>query len=468
MDGHLDNNEFEVFIRDKADQHRLYPNEKVWDHIHTRLHTRKKWVAGAMLLLLISAGLVTWVMFETNESKTAVASNVPATKPVNKPTRTKDKIQINKQRNVLYSFLNNTDAAINSSSTADASAEQHAAISNESSLEIEQPASELLEETSPIIASTPAENNQSNNTSNTFATAKKLLAEKKNRSLLISGINKINITTAAIGPISEMPTSAEVKSYANKSKQRNKKISRQQFQFYFTPTISYRGLKEDVQFIETARANMALAPAPTMSTTDISKVVKHKPDLGIQVGFLNRVPISKQVSFLFGLQFNMNKYDIKAYSYPSEVTTIAYSNLYGYPSSISTITTYRSTGGYSSNWLRNYYLSASSPIGLEFKIAGTKNNFWGIAGTIQPTYVLGNRAYVISTDYQNYAQVPYLTRKWNLSTGIETFAQFKAGKTTMKIGPQFRYQTLSSFKKGYPVEEHLFDFGVKMGVILGK
>ncbi len=33
-----------------------------------------------------------------------------------------------------------------------------------------------------------------------------------------------------------------------------------------------------------------------------------------------------------------------------------------------------------------------------------------------------------------------------------------------QIGPQVRYQTLSSFKQKYPVIENLFTFGLKAGV----
>ena len=479
MDGHLDNNEFEIFIREKADQHRLYPNDKAWDNIHSRLHTRKRWMAGAMLLLFISAGLVTWVMNESGESKAVATINTNKTIAPKQITKAKNKIQLNKQRNVLYSFLNTVDAN-KSSDIGESVAEESTpieSVTSESTLTADANSglnSENLQ--------TDADKDQVNTEAKANSTG--VLIEKK-----LSGItndkknNTVNLITSGLisslkkNDFSQSVTAKEsnsLKQNLNSTNSRsretagNKKIRKNNFQFYITPGISYRALKEDVQFIVSARANMSLAVAPTMNTTDISKVVKHKPDLGIQIGFLNRAPVSKSLSVLMGLQFNVNKYDIKAYSYPSEVATIAYSNLYGYPSSISTITTYRSTGGYSSNWLRNYYLSASAPIGLEYKLTGSKKNYWGIAATAQPTYVLGNRAYVISTDYQNYAQVPYLIRKWNVNLGFETFAQFKAGKTTMKIGPQFRYQTLSSFKKGYPVEEHLFDFGVKMGVILGK
>jgi hypothetical protein len=82
--------------------------------------------------------------------------------------------------------------------------------------------------------------------------------------------------------------------------------------------------------------------------------------------------------------------------------------------------------------------------------------------------MLSNKSYLLSTDYKNYAEVPSLMRKWNLNTGFEVFAGYTTKKLEWRIGPQVRYQTLSSFKDKYPVREHLFDFGLKVGVMLKK
>ena len=102
------------------------------------------------------------------------------------------------------------------------------------------------------------------------------------------------------------------------------------------------------------------------------------------------------------------------------------------------------------------------------KLAGNDKTYVGVAGTIQPTYVLNDRAYLISTDYKNYAEVPRLTRHVNLSTGFETFVNYTSGKTKWQIGPQVRYQILSSYHNKYPIKENLFDFGLKVGVTLNK
>jgi hypothetical protein len=91
-----------------------------------------------------------------------------------------------------------------------------------------------------------------------------------------------------------------------------------------------------------------------------------------------------------------------------------------------------------------------------------------MAATIQPTYVLGDRAYLISTDYKNYSQVPWLMRRWNVNTSLETFVSYSTGTLRWQVGPQVRYQLLSSFVEKYPVKENLFDYGLKIAVSIDK
>ena len=167
-----------------------------------------------------------------------------------------------------------------------------------------------------------------------------------------------------------------------------------------------------------------------------------------------------------GLQFNVSKYNIQASNYSNEIATIALSNPSGGTNTVSTVTNLRNLGGYRASWLHNKYISASLPVGAEFKLSGARKTIIGVGATIQPTYILGNRAYMLSTDLKNYARFPSLTRKWNINTGFELFAGYSTGKIDWRIGPHARYQLLSSFTGAYPIREHLFDFGVKLGITL--
>ncbi|MGA1379857.1 MAG: hypothetical protein ACO3Z2_07885 [Chitinophagaceae bacterium] len=274
-----------------------------------------------------------------------------------------------------------------------------------------------------------------------------------------------NIELPTTQPDVEEKLPLTIESVTN-SYQRQKHNPRFNWQLHFTPTISYRSLQEDQKFIAQARMNLSAAPS---YTPELNNVITHRPDLGMQLGITGTYPLGKRIDLVAGLQFNVSKYDIKAFNYPSEVATIALMNSWGGSTAVSTLTSFRSNGFMAkASWLRNYYYSLSVPLGLEWRILGKKQNHWGFSTTIQPTYVVGNRSYMISMDYQNYAEVPYLINKWNMNVGFETYAKFSIGKNDFRIGPQVRYQLFSSFKKGYPVSEHLYDFGVKLGMQLGK
>jgi hypothetical protein len=239
------------------------------------------------------------------------------------------------------------------------------------------------------------------------------------------------------------------------------------FQFYFTPTVSYRKLGENKSFL---RSQPVTNPNYTPALIyDVNTVVTHKPNIGFELGMAAKYPLTRNLKLLGGLQFNVNRYDIKAYtSFTSSVATIMFNGrTNNRPDSLNTYSRYsNSTTGYKSDWLQNYYIQIAAPFGVEMKLSGNDKVQFGVATTVQPTYVLGDRAFMISTDYKSYVEVPQLVRRWNVNTSLETFVGYSTGKLNWQVGPQVRYQLLSSFINKYPVKENLFDFGLKVGVSL--
>ena len=65
MDGKLNDREFSRFLKENADNHRLYPSEEVWSRIHAKLHSRKRWLAAGLSLLFFT-GLTVSVVMLTN------------------------------------------------------------------------------------------------------------------------------------------------------------------------------------------------------------------------------------------------------------------------------------------------------------------------------------------------------------------------------------------------------------------
>jgi hypothetical protein len=436
MDGKNNDREFEQFLKENADNHRLYPADSVWESIHARLHPKKRWPLTALLLLAFTTGSITWFgpgerSIESVRRTDKVEAAASIAKQSDAPDFASDFTQelTSSEAETEVATLAKTDAF----SVAPTEAPTESSPIPASQIE---PAIEVIE--------APAKtNNEGTAIAETAA----------------------SVSTTAITP-NEPSYPLSIESVTN-SYQRQKHSPRFRWQLHFTPTVSYRSLKEDQKFI--AQARMNLSAAPLAATTELSNVINHRPDLGMQLGLLGTYPLGKRLDLIAGLQFNVSKYDIKAFNYPTEVATIALVNAWGGPTAVTTVTSFRSNGFMSkASWLRNYYYSLSAPVGLEWRILGKKQNHWGFSTTVQPTYMVGNRSYIISMDYQNYAEVPYLINKWNLNVGLETYAKFSVGNTDFRVGPQVRYQLFSSFKKGYPVSEHLYDFGVKLGIMLGK
>lgn len=489
MENRFNNRDFEQFVKQNADQYRMFPSEKVWENIHGTLHVRKRWYGVGIVLLFITVATVTLVMVSNPDKNQSIAQSVPPAKTVKAGDIKNESAEVFiapastsvKQPNDVVSagkhhpslFASSFPASADNGNTEtieealpltavvaqafpgvpdeqlSVSSTVALPVQHNKSIPANSPAGMIAKKSLPIVTPVKAESFTAPivNTDN-------LIAETAS-----SPQNKDEVTN----PLANLlPNENRTASQPVKLNRKNKKLS---IQAYVTPLISYRDLKENKAFIRAVQTGnltpMAYTPVP-----DVKSIVTHKPDMGIQLGVSAGYPLTKGITLIGGLQLTVSKYDIKAYTHPSEITTIALSSAAGGTNTVSTFTNYRNLGGNKADWLRNLYVSAAIPVGLEVKLAGNRKGYVGVAGTLQPTYVLDNRSYLLSTDFKNYAQIPDLIRKVNLNTGFELFVVNNTGKVQWRIGPQVRYQTMSSFVKKYPVEEHLFDFGLKLGIKL--
>jgi hypothetical protein len=475
MESNFNNRDFERFVKQNADQYRMFPSEKVWKNIHGALHTRRRWYGIALALLLITTTVVTWVMLVPDNRSEKLASisslqignvikpgntdeipSIAVTGPVKiaEPKTAFIVTAVSTQKDPFAVYPSAADYALveeardiaeteNNSDLVDAPV---AMVRPEATTRAVLPqASSIRKENKPVtvLASSPSiALPELSNIASLDKPAEEPAADQK----------KEETVNMKLPVIPERVEKELIKSNAKK------KLS---WHAYLTPTISYRNLKENTEFLAAARYNNYVNGTPNPYSTDVNTVVNHRPDLGFQVGVRTAYPLSQWFSITGGFQLSVSKYDIKAYDHPAEMTTIALSDR-----SMSTVSSLRNTNGYNENWLRNFYFSASLPVGIELKLSDGTKNYFGVAGTLQPTYVLDNRAYLISSDYKNYAEVPSLTRRWNMNTSFEIFSAHTTGKVRWRVGPQLRYQTMSSFAKNYPIKEHLFDFGLKLGIQL--
>jgi len=464
MESKYSNKDFEQYLKDNADQYRMFPSDKVWKGVNNALHTRRKWYGFWLgFLLLLTGGAVTWVMttYPSSKKENSVVTNINNTASALVASGAVSDEKISQDIKNLLPFTRDKESAIIRGSfvpelegkivvvplaiqNIDTREELDLTGSQYQTHQIERSQNEVVNRISSsvnaIIETRPA-------------------GDQKNADsyYLVPNVTDTKISKNNPAEVSPLTIESVTNSYEFKKPAR--KIS---WQLFITPTISYRKLS-----VNKSLDNPSAFNYPFASLSDVNSAVTHKPDLGLQIGISGRYPITNALKLRGGIQFNINRYDIKAYAFNGEVATIDLNGGNG-SSSISTWTNYRNFAGYKSDWLKNYYFSISVPIGAEIKLIGNKKTNFGIAGTLQPTYMLKDRAYLISTDYKNYAEVPRLVRHVNLNTSFETFVNYTSGKTKWQVGPQVRYQILSSFHNKYPVKENLFDFGVKLGVTLNE
>ncbi len=475
MENNFNNRDFEQFVKQNADQYRMFPSEKVWKNIHHTLHTRRRWFGLGLTVLLLTAGIVTWVMLSPSVRNNGSLSYRPAAVSQPDPTGQKNTTTPvliaaaipadnkthfittteNLQKNLFISGPENSLTGYNEYEKNTvipvvSNINVPVEISN-SPIQIELPAKPAMVYNKQTIAEKPAGNNIFTRVNNSSP----LISENKNTDVMAPDKNP----AVEKGDVYPLSIESVVNSY--KHQRTGKRMS---WEAYITPTISYRKLTENKTFINSAQANNNYYT----SVADINSLVRHKPDMGLQLGFNAGYPLSKSLKIIAGLQFNVSKYDIRVSYSTGDVATIAL-NTGGGANSVSTISNYRNNfSGSKADWLRNLYFSASVPVGVELKLSGNNKTQLGVIGTIQPSYILSDRAYLLSTDYKNYAEVPSLTRKWNMSTSFEIYAGISTGKINWRVGPQVRYQLKSSYVAKYPFKEHLFDFGLKVGIMLKK
>lgn len=435
MERNSTNENFEQFLRQNAEDFRMHPSDKVWEGISKDLHKPQKRYYFGLILLLVSSSILGYTVYELSISKTGRQEQqlpTPAAKPASSSSAENSITQKTEKGNGLYVEKslaeNSTTVALNTKEE-----DYHPTLS---------------------IAVSNLENKKQTRLADLFSLTRNNFLNEG----MVGQKPSFDFNQPTAKDLSEKNGT---KSSLPKARSKSSRFS---LMFFFTPTVSYRKLTENKSYL---RSSPVGAPYSYAALYDINNAVTHKPDIGLEFGATTKYALTKSIKLRAGVQFNINRYDIKAFKYIPEVATIALNNGYRVDS-LSTVSNYRNFNGGKTDWLQNFYFQVSAPVGVEVKLHGNEKMHIGVASTIQPTYVIGDRAYLITADYKNYAQVPWLIRRWNVNTNLETFVAYSSGKLNWQIGPQVRYQLLSSFISKYPVKENLFDFGLKVGISLNQ
>ena len=509
--------EFEQLIREKTEQYKMYPSEKAWKGIHGSLHTKRRWFIMGMSLL------VTGILFFSGKELIAPANRSGLSKK-NSALNSISSASTSKategstdesQPSTSFSSVPQSPAVPlavrHISQTADPSSDKQPykgititisdpVISQPDLSEILSHAIHLPAEVPslPVIAArgipgNAAEEKGSMDNEKEYTDLSpgsrgdgRVARTIKNNPL---SRNNLALTRSAPEPRAGNETLADsagqafqpsptllteaidpqkinwLQDYAVYNLPAAAKKGRKFVQFYLSPTVNYRTLTGGD--FAPPKNNVQNVPVSLSHIGDAKNYVDHTPALGFEVGSNFLYKLTRNLTLKAGLQFSFSRYKIKAYSSSPQQTTIALNSYYGYYlDSITAYSSIRNFGGKRVESLNNDYYQLSVPLGFELRVMGNERLQLNIAATVQPTYLLNTNSYLLTTDYTNYTKEPTLFRRWNVNGGLEAFLSYKVHSgLRWQVGPEFRYQLLSTYNNQYPIHENLKGFGLKFGVV---
>ena len=191
----------------------------------------------------------------------------------------------------------------------------------------------------------------------------------------------------------------------------------------------------------------------------------HNSAFGFEAGAQMNIKLFSKLKFTTGLHLTYSGYKIISNEvHPAFATLILKNSKTGVDYSNSYITHYGDGTGQAIVELRNYNWQLSIPLGLQYQVYGNNKIQFNVSSNIEPSLVLKSNAYILSSDGNNYVNDPSLLRKWNASSNFGAFVSFKSSKFKWQIGPNVRYQWLSTYQKDYTIKEHLVDYGVRIAI----
>ncbi|MGN6617048.1 MAG: hypothetical protein ACTHJ5_07710 [Ilyomonas sp.] len=473
----LYNDDFENYLQQQVKDHRMYPSDHIWRNIQENIHGERKWPALTFISIFIISSLVVSTLLMKPNKQIELASIRNST-----PSITPEEKEKVAQLNAIA-----TEEVLEQHLTANHITQQTIAEVSESTNKRVEVTTQVQKAGVEDIESIPtksvkAENQTALQTTAITKQGRVLKAEKPDlagkivitalppvvpnsfylpakdakafpdfqvfQALQIGNLNDYNIWKSY--PIT---TSALIK---------RRGFPKLDFQFYVTPSVSYRRLIDE-KTGNPVQSFVSAIPVSANYSLDVNQVVHHRPALGSEVGFALGYHLSKTLTLKTGLQFNIRRYNIEAYSYNMQASSVTLSD----NNSVDTLNTYSIYRNYALSStpivLHNTYYEIALPVGIDWQILQSGRLSWNVAGSIQPTYTFDKEPFIITSDYKNYADGSLLMRNWNVNTSFETYIGYKVGEIRWQIGPQFRYQQMPTYSNKYPIREYLLDYGLKVG-----
>lgn len=477
MDNNFYQDEFEQFLQDEVKQHRMYPSDHIWKNIRTEIHGNRAWPALTFISLFIISALTVSTLLINHPAK-LVAHNGSAAAIIKNTVTPGNNTTVAANIEDNNNFQQITPEQITAEtfagqneynpepelSMAGTDIHDHQATPVRTGVSVDRLAvtDNIITKEIPVTEHAAIQN--------TLITASDLAQEDN----ILYASNTTETTEATKESANTINTDAHpvaddfLKDFAHvvnvTPKKKNSKFG---FQFYITPSTSYRRLsdekvKEIIQPAVTAAMPSQNVPLSANYTAGINDVVRHKPAMGLELGFAVMYNMTDRLKFKTGVQLNVRQYYIETFQTANDLASLSLINYRGVET-ISFYTPYNNNSGYKQTRLDNKLYQVSVPLGIQWDLMQGKHFGISTEASIQPTMTLNNNTYLMSTDYKHYADGNDFIRKWNINTSLGLNITYKAGSTTWQLGPQVRYQHLPTYSNIYPIKEYLMDYGVRFG-----
>ena len=218
----------------------------------------------------------------------------------------------------------------------------------------------------------------------------------------------------------------------------NEKRNQFSYQIYATPSMDYR------------YANHTNLQNPIDSNKSSMRV-------NFEAGGAILMNVSKYFRIKAGMQLNFSQLGNNATIISNDKSDAA--NMYN------SVAMFNNKFNNTSNIFKNSTYQVSIPIGTEFEIMSHNKLKWFAGATIQPSYLFVNNDQTVFTELNNKVYQQSLMREWNVNSSIETFINYDLkNNIELNVGPQIRYQFLSTYKNAFQQNERLYQFGLKIGI----
>jgi Outer membrane protein beta-barrel domain len=442
----LYNEEFERQLKEKADQFKMYPSDRVWNEVHSSLHTRKRrFVVGMSFLIgsiLFLAGTQLISPVHNTRPKSITAKiNTPV-----KPAASVDLPDFTAGNFEAAPLINSADLQRSDESKSGTTSFMLRPVNSSERSTADVQESLIEKNTIRVKPIQPLEQTVSRKPEATVSTNE-----------LIESVQSVLNNPAPDIIVAEMISEKPVNQLSRNHS------DRYSWEIYVTPTINTHYLN-GINYRTMAQA-LPTAPIMVVHIANVNGFVDNTPVLGYNVGGNILYRISKNISLKAGLEFSFSRYYINTYNSKPGQSSATLSSYFGYVAdSLISMSNGSSSIDKNPDRFQNRYYQLSIPLGVDMRVVSSGKFQVHLGATVQPSYLLNTDAYVLSNDFSSYTKDAEAFRRWNLIAGAEAYISYGVGKIRWEIGPQVRYQIFSTYKNSYPLQENMLNYGIRIGI----